>query len=173
MAHKRFFIWVEGADDVRFFDKIIKPRLQKKYDWVEVRSYARLKKEKVHSFLKSIKAMNADYLFSGDINNAPCITAKKEKIQDGLRNIDEKNIIIVKREIEGWYLAGLSDTSSKEFKIPSFATTENITKEQFNKLIPKTFESRIDFMLEILKHFSIITAQRKNKSFKYLVEKDF
>jgi len=171
MSYKRLFIWVEGSDDKRFFDKIIKPRLQKKYNLIEVRPHAGLKNEKIDSFLRSIKAMGADYIFAIDINNAPCITAKKQEIKNKIRNINENRIIVVIKEIESWYLAGLTSPISKKFKIHTFKTTKDITKEQFNYLIPKKFDSRIDFMLEILKFFSIKNAVNKNNSFKYFIKK--
>lgn len=171
MGYKRLFIWVEGEDDIRFFNKIIKPMFETNYDLVEVISYATLKEKKVGNFLKSIKAMNADYIYVTDINNTPCITAKKQKIQNKLKNINEDRIAVVVKEIEGWYLAGLSNTEFKNLKIRIPNTTNNITKEQFNDLIPKKFDSRIDFMIEILKYFSIKIAKQKNKSFKYFIEK--
>jgi hypothetical protein len=74
------FIWVEGTDDERFFKEIIEPKLRGKYNFVETRSYSTLKKEKIDSFLKSIKSMRADYLYATDINNSPCITAKKQEV---------------------------------------------------------------------------------------------
>ena len=171
MGYKRLFIWVEGGDDIRFFNRIIKPVLEKKYSLVEVRSYATLKREKVDNFLKSIKAMDADYIFAADINDTPCITAKKQEIQDKLKNIDEDNIAVVIKEVESWYLAGLDDADSRNLRIRTLSNTDNITKEQFNSMIPKIFDSRIDFVLEILKCFSIQMAKRKNKSFKYFVKK--
>jgi len=171
MDYRRLFIWVEGEDDERFFEKIIEPELQKKYNFVETRRYATLKKEKIDNFLKSIKAMGADYIYVKDINNSPCVTATKQEIQNILRNVDEDRIIVVLKEIESWYLAGLSTAESEKFKIPTFSATDTITKEQFNSLTPKRFESRIDFMLEILKTFSIETAMKKNGSFRYYIEK--
>lgn len=63
MCYRRLFIWVEGEDDARFFEKIMEPKLQKKYDVVETIRYASLKKEKIDNFLKSIKAMGAEYIF--------------------------------------------------------------------------------------------------------------
>ncbi|OGW18585.1 MAG: hypothetical protein A3G93_11920 [Nitrospinae bacterium RIFCSPLOWO2_12_FULL_45_22] len=41
----------------------------------------------------------------------------------------------------------------------------------FNRLIPNKFDSRIDFMLEILKYFSMGIAKQKNKSFSYFLER--
>lgn len=115
--------------------------------------------------------MNADYFYVTDINLAPCVTAKKEKVQGKFNNLDENRIIVVIKEIESWYLAGLDDTSSQTFRISSFSNINNITKEQFNALIPKNFDSRIDFMLEILKCFSIEIAKQRNKSLRYFLEK--
>lgn len=166
------YIWVEGDDDERLFEEIIKPRLQKKYNSVKVVCYAKTNKKKVRSFLNSIRARNNEYIYIADINRAPCITFKKQKIQNKLRNIDEDRIAVVVKEIEGWYLAGLGKTESKKLRIRAPSTTDNITKEQFNGLIPNKFRSsRIDFMREILKYFSTEVAKQKNKSFKYFIEK--
>ncbi len=171
MSYKRLFIWVEGSDDERFFNEIIKPAFEKKYDFVEIIQYAQMKREKFGKYLRSIKAMKADYFYVTDINQMPCVTAKREKVLDKFKNIDKGRIIVVIKEIESWYLAGLENTYSKGFGIASFSNTDNTTKEQFNALIPKNFDSRIDFMLEILKFFSIKMAQQKNKSFRYFLEK--
>ena len=171
MVYRRLFIFVEGPDDERFFKEIMEPKLQKKYNFVETRCYAALKKEKIDNFLKSIKAMGADYIYVTDINNLPCVTAKKQETQNKLRNIDGDRIIVVIKEIESWYLAGLDNTESQKFRIPTYSVTDNITKGQFDSLIPKTFDSRIDFMLEILKIFSIEIAKQKNRSLRYCIEK--
>jgi hypothetical protein len=170
MGYRRLFIWVEGEDDARFFEKIMEPRLKKKYDFVETRRYAAMKKEKIDNFLKSIKAMGAEYIFVVDINNSPCVTAKKQGVQNRLRNIDVDRIIVAIKEIEGWYLAGLGNIEAGKFKIRTFDNTDTITKEKFNSLIPKQFDSRVDFMLEILKNFSIEIAKQKNESFRYVIE---
>ncbi|UZE92858.1 MAG: hypothetical protein IB616_00940 [Methanosarcinales archaeon] len=171
MGYKRLFILVEGEDDIRFFDRIIKPIHQKKYDLVEVIRFARMKEDKRDDFLKSIQAMNADYIYATDIDDAPCVTAKKQEIQNRLRNLDTNRTIVILKEIESWYLAGLSNEDLQKFKIRSFGATEDINKEQFNSLIPKKFSSRIDFMLEILKSFSNEIAKQKNGSFRYFIEK--
>lgn len=170
-SYKQLFIWVEGDDDERFFNRIIIPELKKRYDMVKVIKYAEMKKEKIDNFIKSIEGMKADYIYFADIDNSPCVTAKKEKIQQERKYIDTSKIIIVIKEIESWYLAGLDNKASKQLKIGNIETTDNITKESFKDLIPEKFTSRIDFMSEILKIFSIEMAKRKNKSFKYFVEK--
>lgn len=170
-TYKRLYIFVEGNDDERFFNKVLVPKFKEKYDYVKLIKYARWEKESVNNYIKSIKAMGADYIFVADINNSPCITAKKERIQSIYKKIDNDKIIVVIKEIESWYLAGLESKVTKQLRIKNFANTGNIEKEKFNALIPKKFTSRIDFMSEILKDFSIDIAKQKNNSFKYLVEK--
>jgi len=171
MSYKPLFILIEGADDERFFERIVKPKFEETYSWVKLWKYAKEKPQKRYNFLTSIEAMNGDYLYVADINDAPCVTSKKEAIQNKIKNCKIERMLIVKREIESWYLAGLDDTSSKNFKIKTSGDTEGISKERFDDLKPKIFDSRIDFMLEILKSFSPETAKRKNGSFKYFVDK--
>ena len=171
MSYRRLFIWVEGPDDVRFFNEIIKPIFDKKYDWVEVRVYAKERSDYVIKFLKSIEAIKADYIFVTDINSAPCISERKQKLHKFFKHIDKDRILVIVQEIESWYLAGLDEASSRRLGLPTFKTTNNISKEQFNRLIPEKFDSRIDFMLEILKHFSLEIAKQKNASLRYFIEK--
>ncbi len=172
MAYKRLWILLEGNDDERFFERLIKPIFENTYDFVRSWQYAQTQTKKVKSFLRSIESMNSDYFFWGDINSLPCLTAKKNKIKReyGIR-IDIKNVIIVVKEIESWYLAGLNDIARKELGIRTFSNTDNITKEKFEELMPKKFDSRIDLMVEILKRYSVETAKQKNRSFNYFMSK--
>jgi len=166
----KLFIFIEGDDDERFFNRIIIPMFENKYDKIQLWKYAQKKDEKIVQFLKSIQAMNADYIYVADNNGSPCITDRKQRIETDFQNIDTDKILVVVREIESWYLAGIDDVSSKKFGIKSFSNTEHINKGAFNDLKPKKFNSRIDFMSEILKLFCIDTAKSKNGSFSYFVE---
>ena len=56
---------------------------------------------------------------------------KKKKTQEKHPNIDKDKIIVVIKEIESWYLAGLDNKACKQLKIKNFANTDNITKEKF------------------------------------------
>ena len=116
--------------------------------------------------------MQADYIFVADKNSELCITSKKQILKNKYKKINENRILLVNCEIEGWYLAGLSDAISEKLKIPDFSTTECFTKEQFNDLIPKKFLPRRYFMrLLIDNHFHIEIAKKKNPSFNYFLEK--
>jgi len=172
MEYKRLYILIEGDDDERFFNKILIPILENNYDSINIWKYAQIKKEKIKNFIKSIKSMMADYICVSDINDSPCVAFKKEKIKNRFNNLVENDrIVVVIKEIESWYLAGLSNQDVKKLAQQAFSTTDNITKEQFDSLIPKKFTSRIDFMTEILKYFSIEIAKKKNHSFNYFLRK--
>jgi len=171
MSYKQLFILIEGDDDERFFLRIVRPIFEKKYDAVVLWKYARAKDTKIDNFLKSIKAMGAEYIFVTDIDFKPCVTAKKQEIQNKVKNIDRDRIIVVIKEIESWYLAGLDSVRCKKLKIRCLRDTNDITKEQFEALIPNKFNSKINFMLEILNLFSIEIAKQKNKSFRYFIDK--
>jgi len=164
---RKLFIWVEGGSDARFFEAVLKPLLEKKYNRVEVRTYATLKKSKVVNLLRGIRASDNDYILVADIDQEPCVTAKKQRLLDRFRPIDDGRIRIVIKEIESWYLAGLDDAASSILGLPDLETTDTVTKEDFNVLMPERFDSRIDFMMEILKYFSMNIALKKNRSFAY------
>jgi len=166
----KLIIFIEGDDDERFFNRIIIPMFDNRYDYVQLWKYAQKKNEKIFQFLKSIQAMNADYIYVADNNGSPCITDRKQRTENDFKNIDKNKILVVVREIESWYLAGIDDVSSKKFGIKSFPNTEHINKSAFDDLKPKKFSSRIDFMSEILKLFCIDTAKKKNGSFSYFIE---
>lgn len=184
LGNKGLFIWVEGDDDERFFERVIKSHFDTEYDYVKIISYEgdrykeEKKKEKITSFFKAITSMKksvgytADYLFVTDLDTTPCATRKKQEIKEILKGIDEKRILVVKNEIEGWYIAGLNDRDSKKLGVKCFHSTNKLTKEAFNKIMPRRFaSSRIDFMQEILNCFCLETAKKKNESFKYFIGK--
>jgi hypothetical protein len=171
VQYNRLWILVEGNDDEKLVEKI-KHVFEKKYEFVQIWKYAQEPHKKTRGFLNSINSMRSDCFFLRDINQSLCITARKEGVRNTYGEIvDPNKIIVVIKEIESWYLAGLDDNNCKELGLGAFGRTDEITKEQFDSLIPKRFDSRIDFMQEILKRFSIETAKEKNASFDYFMSK--
>lgn len=77
----------------------------------------------------------------------------------------------MKEEIESWYLAGIIESNLSKFKISPFTDTQSITKEEFERMRPKNYGSSIDFMVEILKEYSLEQAKILNSSIKYFVSK--
>jgi len=118
--------------------------------------------------------MKADYIVMADINHSPCVTHKKDDITEKKiksKKVKKDNIIVVIKEIESWYLAGLNPTSLRNLGINYNKKTDNLTKEQFDRLMPRKFISRIDFLQEILKYFDLEKAVQNNKSFQYFVKR--
>ena len=106
------------------------------------------------------------------MDNLACYTDKKHYIQ--LRtasNVDAAKIIIVKTEIESWYLAGLNCHDARSLNIVFHTNTNNITKEMFQQMTPNSFPSAINLMAEILKKFSLDAAKKQNQSFQYFCNK--
>jgi hypothetical protein len=174
LEYKRLYILLEGNDDKRFFEKIIKPEFERKYDYVQFYRYAAQPPGKIANFIKSIVAMKADYIIMADINRSPCVTHKKDEITEKKiksKKVKKDNIIVVIKEIESWYLAGLNPTSLRNLGINYNKKTDNLTKEQFDRLMPHKFISRIDFLQEILKHYELERAVQNNKSFHYFVKR--
>jgi len=169
------YIFLEGNDDERFFKHVIEPLLKRKFKFIGYIKYAELPDEKVNRFLESIqKIEHFSYIFVADLDQAPCVTRKKQEIIQKYPKVSHDRIIIVIKEIEGWYLAGLNEESSKKLKVRYFKDTTHITKEIFNSKIPKRYaDSRIAFMNEILNRFTIGEAMKKNRSFRYFFLKMF
>lgn len=164
---KRLFIMVEGEDDIRFFGRIIKPLIAPSYHSVEIIPYACIKRAKVNKFLKSVALMKNDYIFVADIDNERSVRDKKQILYYRFSDIDGRSIVVVIREIESWYLAGISFDAAQALGVADLLETNDLTKEDFNALIPLRFDSRIDFMFELLKSFSLETAVKKNASFRF------
>lgn len=146
------FILVEGSDDERFFQKVVRPFFQKRYSDVRLWKYSKEKIEKRRAFLRSIKAMKADYIYVTDINEAVCTSSKKERVMEKL-GVEKGKIIVVVREIEGWYLAGVKPENAKKLGISNVENTDSITKEDFNRLLSEGGPERYSW-----KEFSVITA---------------
>jgi hypothetical protein len=166
------WILVEGKDDKRLANAILRPIVERQYDYVDIWEYAQETPKKTADFLRSINCMRADYLFFGDINASPCVTAKKEAIRTKYHcMVQSPNTVVVVKEIESWYAAGMDDQACQELGIASLSCTDHLTKEQFRELMPKRFKGFVvDFMVEILKRFSLETARQKNRSFCYLMD---
>jgi len=167
------YVFLEGDKDERFFNVIIKPILRQRYDAIVPWRYAHRSKEDVIRALRSVRDGKADYLFLKDIDTRPCVTARKEDLVKTYRKrIDLSWAVVVIREIESWYLAGLDDEDRQKLGISPnrHRHTDDVTKELFESLMPKKYDSITDFMDEILKRFCIDTAKGRNRSFCYLMD---
>ncbi|MFW6268552.1 MAG: hypothetical protein ACOC4G_00600 [Bacillota bacterium] len=165
------FLMVEGNDDERFFDKIIKPLFYDRFEKIKIWQHAQKSRETIEKMLLSINNMQADYIYIEDLDQEKNISIKKSMILKKTDYINQEKIAIVVKEIESWYLAGLSRKDADELGIAYVEQTDNIYKEDFNKLISLEYDSsRINTMHEILKCYSINLAQKRNNSFAYFID---
>lgn len=171
LTYRGLFVFVEGRDDGRFFDAVIRPLIVSRYDHIEIRQYSERKRTWVARFLRSISQMGADYIFIGDFDNGPCVTLKKESLMDRYSGLESERIYVVKAEIESWYYAGLNRQQCSSLGLRYIADTGSLTKEQFNAQIPSEFQTRTEFMIELLLRYDHTTARRQNASVEYIHRK--
>ena len=124
-----------------------------------------------------------DLVIVADMDESPCVTDKKERILSSFRSLSagtgrstelssSTRILIVCREIESWYLAGLNDEECERLGLTTtIDNTDRISKEQFLSLMPHRYNSKAEFMLEVLRVFDHETARSKNTSFRYFMQK--
>jgi hypothetical protein len=169
MKESRLFLFVEGNDDRRFFSRIVVPLFEGKYASVEVISYASMKTEKVCRFVRSIRDMGYDFLLFADIDEVRNVKGKKALLRERFCTLTDDRIVVIIKEIESWYLAGLDDHAQKRLHLRNYRVTDHITKEIFNAMIPREYTSRIAFMVEVLNRYSLHEAEERNRSFSYFI----
>lgn len=171
MTERRLFILVEGNDDERFFSRVVRPLFADTYVSVEIVMYACMKNEKVYSFVHSIVEMGHDFIMCADIDREPSVQAKKKVLNNRYELYDTNHIVVIIKEIESWYLAGLDERAQHRLGIRQYGSTDSITKEIFNGMIPRHYTSRIAFMGDIITLFSPYTARQRNRSFAFFCQK--
>lgn len=173
MNYKPLYIFVEGDDDERFFDTVIVQKLQERFFPILFIQYAQ-NRSKIGGYIRSFAtpSLRADYICACDLNHCTSAEEKITAFEEEFDNVNRDNVVVVIKEIESWYLAGLSTTDSKRFFKKNFERTDHVYKEKFNASRRwNKEEPRRSFMREILKHFDMKTAKLKNRSFRLFVEK--
>jgi hypothetical protein len=176
MTYKKLYIYVEGPDDTLFFNTIIQPLFREQgYDKVEIIEYSNMPKPQLKDRLDTIRSTkNCDYLFVCDMDakNKKAkneLQRKEQARKERYKSLENEKIIIVKEEIESWYLAGISSENFEIFNIKPFSDTEHIDKAQFRALMPKNFDLKADFMQAILEEYDLPDASTRNTSLHYFV----
>jgi hypothetical protein len=171
--YSEFYALVEGNDDERFIDKIIKPVVSDKYDYFGCYKYAQRPKKEIEKFVRSLVSRKINFICLTDIDSFPCISTRKQFIKEHkIGEIKDNKIIVVRAEIESWYLAGVKQDCSKRIRIRECKNTNNINKEQFCEILEKSkLGYSIDCMIEMLNHFDVDLAKTKNNSFNYFYTK--
>lgn len=171
IVNKTVVYLVEGNRDIDFVNEVVKKRIINTgtYDRIIPYKYKNIPKSDNEKFIKSLRAIGSDILCMADINSSSSIEERKEKLKkDDVGDVPDNCIVIVIKEIESWYLAGLDGECCRKLRIGHMARTDTIGKEECHTLIAKSkFGSRQACMSEILKRYDIEIARGKNKSFYY------
>jgi hypothetical protein len=170
--YKELYVLVEGDNDERFVEWVVKPIIEKNYDYIGYYQYARRSKEKNEQFIRSLVSRDVDFFCLVDFNSSPCVTERKQQAKHKLGDVDAPRILVVKTEIESWYIAGVNENCCRRLKIPLLDATDNIAKEHFEHLLEQSkLGCTISCMVEMLKNYDIGIAKSKNSSFNYFYHK--
>ncbi|MEN6341821.1 MAG: hypothetical protein ABFC89_04600 [Methanospirillum sp.] len=164
-------ILVEGSDDVRFFERVLVPRLKERYGSVRLVPYACLRRTAVDRLLRSFARLGEPYVIVADIDTEPSVRAKKRAVLARFAEAEPGAIAVVVMEIESWYLAGADDGFLARAGLVPLPTTDDLTKEAFNALIPRGYVSRIGFMLDLLDGYSVDRGAERNRSLSFFLRR--
>lgn len=173
VLHKQFFLFYEGQDDKAFLERVVQPLLLRRYRRVRLLRVSESDKFNILKQLADIKKADDDYLFLTDIDSLNmCISQRKAEKQRIYPALDLHRTLIVKLKIEGWYLAGASDSAAARLNFAVPDNTESIGKKKFGELIGvSSSKSLIASRQELLKDFDIEKARTRNASFNYFFTK--
>lgn len=171
---KRVWFFVEGNDDESFISRFLR-KIQFPFEY-EVIKYRQLEKGKVDRYLNSIKERGDNYFFLSDFDKGPCIEKRKNELLETYSKLEKERIIIVKREIESWYLALINDEFAKEISIDPniLRDTSLCTRSLFDEIRKKAHYNDIEFKQEILINFKssdIDLSRQRNSSLDYFIKK--
>ena len=169
-SYRMLWLLVEGADDSRFCDAVVKPAFGSTYNHVATWEYSQRKPSERAKFLRSIGFIDADYLLFGDIDERPCVTSTKETITNRFAGLTWDRIVVVRREIEAWYLAGLDEASLCDLGLDRVRNVDEVTKEQFDRIVGGKV-NHTSTMVEILKRYDVEVARQRSLSFRYFWQK--
>ena len=164
------WLLVEGNDDERFVESVIAPEFRRSYDDVRIWRYSQVTVRKRVDFLRNIHRMNADYILFCDIDEHPRADSKKEWVKSQLPSLSEDRIAVVVKEIESWYLAGLSQSDCQALKLGDIKRPDEVVKEDFDALVGGKV-NHTAMMREILRRYSLSEARRRSPSFGYFAGK--
>ena len=167
---RRLWLLVEGPDDKRFCAGVLLPIFQSTYDHVYIWAYSEEKASLTTTIIQGIDSINTNYIFFGDIDERPCVTATKQELTVQFPVLSWDRVIAVRPEIEAWYLAGLNEVACRELGLGRVADVDSVTKEQFDSLVGGK-RQHTSTMVEILRHYDVEVARQRSPSFRYFWQK--
>lgn len=167
---KNLIIFIEGPNDKRFFESIVRPKIETQFDCIQFYEYATKTVKQTKNFIKAINKLSYKYIFVKDFDSSVCITQRKQQVLDKYCDCDKSLIQVVKIEIESWYAAGINKRSYKKLRIREFKDCNNVCKNVFEQhLPPKSIVQ--DKMIDILENYDLTFARKNNNSLDYFFQK--
>jgi peptidyl-tRNA hydrolase len=169
MKRNEIIFFVEGNDDILFINNIVKKYIEKKNRKVLAKPirYKNQTAAATNKFLKTYSQKEIDYIFLHDQDSDTfCFESLKNKLKSIFSDINQRNIIIVKKEIESWLISGISKSRDKMSCIGN-KDLNRISKRDF-QIIKDTHFRQKDIHAYIYSHFDLDTA-RQNDSFRYFL----
>jgi hypothetical protein len=168
---KALVLFVEGPDDVRFFQTVVEPKVKvARHSPVLIYEYATKLDRHVNSYIDILNAQAArfDYLFFVDRDTHASDMACETNLLRRYPKLNTSYVHVVCREIESWYLAGIPKEGLTRLRLPFRGnSTDEISKEAFNRLLPRrNAPPRRVFLINMLRFFSVSEAKSKNVSFR-------
>ena len=166
ILHSGGYILVEGQSDKLFVDRILLPEILARRPGLYVKSVEHAEKSSklVRGIVGTATKSGKHYVFLCDLDNCSCYGLKRTESTNKYPCLDRTRIVVVNREIESWYLAGLDSTCCHDLGIPFIPRTDGITKERFAEMRPSRLRTNLDFMLEILDLYDLQHALSEARS---------
>src|SRR5664280_1730503 len=109
VAPGRLYIFVEGDDDKRLFDQVMKRKLELEFRPVHIIKYAEMANRKVNEFLAAAYESQSRVIFAADIDKSTNPAGCRSRCCSSYSQLHGGDVVCIVREIEGWYLAGLDE----------------------------------------------------------------
>ncbi len=169
MRRRTLFVLVEGDDDELFFDKVLLRCFRKIFDRVHIIQWTQKSKKDLNKYLSTLESKEYPYIFVADFRRI-CISQTKADLAKIYEDLNPVRIAVVKTEIESWFIAGLDKLACEKLGIPESRWTDDLGKKRFATMMPRRYITVAEFMIDILREYSIDVARTKNKSIAHLLD---
>ncbi|MDN5869091.1 MAG: hypothetical protein L0H55_17035, partial [Candidatus Nitrosocosmicus sp.] len=132
--------------------------------------YKHVDSRTVNKFIKTYNENQTKYFFLHDQDsNNNCVL----KLESELRNtyhITDKKLIVVKKEIESWYISGVTKLHSTKNMNYSELNYNKVNKISFEKIMQKSFKKPDCYGLAC-QNYDLKGARRRNDSLNYFLKR--
>lgn len=164
---------VEGPDDKRFVETVLRPRIEGKPDVVK---YAQKSASDVNSLVSAFAGTCAEHYYVTDPDRevdarGNCQNCDERETHEQQRYdiLDPFDVLVAVDAVEGWLLAGVSDAVASEGRVPVPSSTDHVGKPEFTAAFEEsTFGSMERFVDRIFDDYCCDLARDRNDSFDYV-----